>query len=176
MNKVFIATSIDGYIADSNGGVEWLHETPNPEGIDMGYAEFKAQIDAIVMGRNSFETILGFGIDWPYNKPVFILSSTLKEISPKLEGKVFLLNGPPLEIIDKIHEQGYRSLYIDGGKTISNFLEQDLIDEMIITTIPVVLGNGTRLFSSFQNKLHFKCVKTEIYLNCVVQNRFIRIR
>ena len=73
-NRVFIATSLDGYIDDKSGGLDWLHAVPNPDGLDMGYNDFSSSIDAMVMGRNSFETVLGFGIDWPYSKPVFVLA------------------------------------------------------------------------------------------------------
>ncbi|SHJ20520.1 dihydrofolate reductase family protein [Aquimarina spongiae] len=76
-NKVFIATSLDGYIADKDGGIDWLHAIPNPDNIDMRYNEFTSQIDALVMGRTTFETVCGFDIDWPYSKKVFVLSNSL---------------------------------------------------------------------------------------------------
>ncbi len=74
-NRLFIATSIDGYIADKDGGLDWLNSIPNPDNIDMGYGEFTSQIDALVMGRITFETVCGFDIDWPYQKPVFVLTA-----------------------------------------------------------------------------------------------------
>ena len=76
-NRVFIATSLDGFIADQNGAIDWLHSIPNPEQIDMGYTDFIGGVDAIVMGRNTFEVVCGFDIDWPYEVPVFVLSRTL---------------------------------------------------------------------------------------------------
>ena len=81
-NLVFIATSLDGCIADKNGGLDWLHSIPNPENEDMGYPAFISQIDALVMGRTSFETVCGFDVDWPYSQPVFVLSNTLDTIPP----------------------------------------------------------------------------------------------
>jgi len=77
-NSVFIATSLDGYIADRNGKIDWLNTIPNPDNNDMGYTEFTKGIDALLMGRKTFETVLGFDGDWPYNKPVFVLSNKLK--------------------------------------------------------------------------------------------------
>ena len=176
MNKVFIATSLDGYIADKNGGLDWLHSTPNPDSIDMGYGAFTDSIDALIMGRTTFETVISFDIDWPYTKPVFVLSNTLKEIPKELSDKVFIIKGELKNVIKEIHQKGYENLYIDGGKTVQSFLKEDLIDEMIITIIPLLLGNGFSLFGNQENQLDFKCVKTEIFLNKVVQNHFVRIR
>lgn len=173
-NKVFIATSIDGYIADKDGGIDWLHSIPNPDEIDMGYGEFMAQIDALVMGRTTFETVCAFGIDWPYEKPVFVLSNSLKQVPEEYEEKVHLVSGALKEVLDGIHSKGHHNLYIDGGRTIQSFLKEDLIDEMTITIIPTLLGGGTRLFTELPNQLTFECVDSKIYLDQVVQNRFVR--
>lgn len=175
-NKVFIATSLDGYIADENGGIEWLHEIPNPEGIDMGYSRFFSEIDAVVIGRNTFETVCGFNMPWPYKQPVFLLSSSMNEVPEKARDHAEIVKGNPSEVIANIHAKGYSRLYIDGGKTIQGFLEADLIDEMIITTIPMLLGKGIPLFGPLSRRLAFKCIDSKIYLNKIVQNRFIRTR
>lgn len=175
-NKVFIATSLDGYIADANGEIDWLHAIPNPENNDMGYAEFMSEIDALVMGRTTFETVCGFDIDWPYQKPVFVLSNTLTEIPAEYEGKAMLIKGTLTEILAQIHAKDFYSLYIDGGSTIQNFLKEDLIDEMTITIIPTLLGGGVSLFGELAEKLNFTCVDSKIYLDKVVQNCFVRDR
>lgn len=91
-NKVFIATSIDGYIADTNGGLNWLDTVPEINNIDTGYEDFIKSVDALVMGRNTFETVCNFGIEWPYQKPVFVLSTTLESIPEHLQQKVTLIN------------------------------------------------------------------------------------
>lgn len=175
-NSVFIATSLDGFIADKNGEIEWLHSIPNPDKLDMGYGEFNSQIDAHVMGRTTFETVCGFDIDWPYEKPVFVLSNTLKEIPKEYKNKAFLVKGTLTEILEQIHQQGYHRLYIDGGATIQGFLKEDLIDEMIITVIPVLLGGGSSLFSNLPHELEFECTGSKLYLEKIVQNHFRRIR
>ena len=175
-NKVFIATSLDGYIADKNGNIEWLHSTPNPDNNDMGYGDFMLTIDALVMGRTTFETVCAFDMDWPYQKPVFVLSNSLKDVHRDYIGKAEIVKGSLKEILDKIHKKGYHSLYIDGGKTIQSFLKADLIDEMIITIIPYLLGGGVSLFGEHPDRLEFECVDTKIYLGQVVQNRFVRKR
>jgi len=175
-NKVFIATSLDGHIADKNGGIDWLYEIPNPNNNDMGYREFFSQIDALVMGRTTFETVCGFDMDWPYDKPVFVLSNSLTDVPKEYEGKAEIVKGSLKEILNKIHDRGFNCLYIDGGKTIQSFLKEDLIDEMTITTIPFLLGGGISLFSEMPERLEFECVNSKIYLEQVVQNHFIRKR
>jgi len=174
-NSVFIATSLDGYIADKNGGLEWLHSTPNPDNIDLGYSEFILQIDALVMGRTTFETVCGFDMDWPYQKPVFVLSNTLTEIPEKFKDNADLVKGTLTEILAQINQKGYYRLYIDGGATIQNFLKEDLIDDIIITIIPVLLGGGSPLFSELPEELDFECTESKVYLNKIVQNHFRRI-
>ena len=173
-NSVFIATSLDGYIADKNGGIDWLNSLPNPDNDDMGYVEFTNGIDALVMGRTTFEMVLGFDVDWPYNKPVFVLSNKLKEIPESHKEKAFLVKGTLTEILDQIHKKGFYRLYIDGGTTIRSFLKEDLIDEMILTTIPILLGGGSSLFSELPNKLKFEMIRTKTYLNQITQNHYIR--
>lgn len=174
-NKVFIATSIDGYIADKNGNIDWLHSIPNPDGIDMGYSDFMSRIDALVMGRKTFETVYAFDIDWPYTKPVFVLSNTLNSIPEKYIGKAELINGDLLEILNILNSKGFRNLYIDGGSTIQSFLKANLIDEMIITTIPILLGGGTSLFGQLSSPINFRCIESKIFLESVVQNHFVKI-
>ncbi len=175
-NIVYIAASLDGYIADNAGSVDWLHSIPNPEGSDMGFGEFIGRVDALVMGRNTFDMVLSFGIDWPYCKPVFVLSNTLTRVPAGYEDKVFLVKGPLDEVLTTLTQQGYKDLYIDGGVTIQNFLKADLIDEMIITTVPVLLGGGLPLFGDLVAPLNFKHVKCERLLDSLVKNHYLRVR
>ena len=173
-NIVFIATSLDGYIADKDGGVDWLHSIPNPENLDMGYVDLIDRTDAIIMGRKTFETVCSFDCDWPYSKPVFVLSYSMKTTPEGYEGKVELIKGSAAEIIEAIHQKGYKNLYIDGGVTIQNFLKEELIDEMVITIIPTLLGGGTPLFEELSKPMEFEHVKTEVFLNAIVQNHYRR--
>lgn len=175
-NSVFIGVSLDGFIADHNGGLDFLDTFPNTEQSDMGYSDFMARIDALIMGRNSFETVCGFNIDWPYNKPVYVLSNTLTEIPEKFQKHAHLVKGNLTEVLDFLHNKGHHKLYIDGGRTIQNFLKEDRVDEMIITTVPVLLGGGTPLFGQLNNPFVFRCIETKIYSDAIVQNRFVRMR
>jgi dihydrofolate reductase len=144
-NYVYIATSLDGYIAGPNGSLKWLNSIHNPNKSDYGYSDFIKNIDSIVMGKNTYQKVLTFG-KWPYHKPVFILSKSLKEIPEYLIGKVEVINGDIKKLIKQLTEQGFKNLYVDGGQTIHSFLKEDLIDEMIITTVPILLGDGVPLF------------------------------
>lgn len=173
-NSVYIGVSLDGYIADSEGKIDFLDTFTFPEGEDMGYYSFMDRIDALVMGRITFETVLGFNVPWPYEKPVYVLSTTLKEVPEGYEGKVFLVKGTLNEVLSEIHSKDHHRLYIDGGSTIQGFLKEDLIDEMIITTIPVLVGGGHPLFGPLDQLLKFECVSTERYADKVVQSRFLR--
>lgn len=175
-NKVFIATSLDGYIADKNGAIDWLNTIPNPDHLDFGYHDFTVQIDALVMGRITFETVCGFDKEWPYQKPVFVLSNSLTEIPEKYRDKVELVTGDLTDVLKGIDQKGFKTLYIDGGKTIQSFLNEDLIDELIITIIPYLLGGGIPLFAELPQRLDFECVETKLFLGQVVQNRFVRKR
>ena len=173
-NSVYIATSLDGYIADKNNGIEWLDSVPISENDDMGYGEFTKNIDALVMGRTTFETVLSFDVDWPYEKPVFVLSNSLNEIPESPKDKAYLVKGNLTEILAQIHKKGYLRLYIDGGRTIQSFLKEDLIDEMIITNFPILLGGGSPLFSELPKELTFELVRSKVFSNQLVQRHYIR--
>jgi dihydrofolate reductase len=173
MNYVYIATSIDGYIANSDGGIEWLHDQPNPTNSDYGYSEFIKNIDALIMGRNSFEKVRTFE-EWPYKEKVFVLSSILTEVPAELIDKVEFISGSPKEILSNINSRGFKSLYIDGGLVVQSFLAEDLIDELIVTRIPILLGGGIPLFGTLNEPLKFTHINTEVYDNALVKSHYVR--
>ncbi len=176
-NSVFIATSMDGFIADKNDELDWLQNTvPNPDQQDMGYEGFMSEMDAIVMGRNTFEKVLSFGIPWPYVKPVFVLTTGNTKAPPKLKDKVQMLSGDVSDILDAIHEKGFYRLYIDGGVTIQQFLEADKIDTLTITVMPILLGGGVRLFGDLTNPLKFELLRYDVFLDEIVQATYRRKR
>jgi dihydrofolate reductase len=174
-NTVYIATSIDGYIARRDGSIDWLMELPNPNNSDYGFSVFLERIDGIIMGRKSFETVLGFN-EWPYAKrvPIFVLSNTLNELPGNLSAKVEIVRGELKKIIELLKDKGINNLYIDGGKTIQSFLKEDLIDEMIITRIPILLGSGIPLFDENNSELMFEHVGTEVYNNMLVRSKYLK--
>ena len=173
-HHVFIATSLDGYIADAQGAVHFLDTYPMPGNSDMGYYAFMDRVDALLMGRKSFETVLGFGVAWPYTKPVFVWSHKLQEIPAELAEKAFLVRGNLYEVEEQIKAKGYPHLYLDGGQVIQSFLQADKVSSMTITTIPVLLGNGVRLFGELENPLAFQCVSSTSYENGMAQQVFER--
>ena len=175
-NIVFIARSLDGFIAGKNGELDWLNAIENPDNIDMGFTNLMNEIDAIVMGKTTFETVCNFGGDWPYSKHVFVLSNSLKTVPKKLQDKVSLLKGSPQEVLNFIHEKGHFKLYIDGGRTIQNFLKEDLIDQMRITTIPILIGGGFPLFGNLPKTLRFDHIESKVFLDQIVQDSYVRVK
>ncbi|WP_394241260.1 dihydrofolate reductase family protein [Vibrio astriarenae] len=175
-NIVFIATSLDGFIADKEGKLDWLHSVPNPDNIDTGFFSLMERVDGLIMGRNTLDVVLSFGCDWPYTKPVYVLSNTMQTVPEELEGKVFLVKGELKNILSELSAQGVNDLYIDGGATIQNFLREDLIDEMVITRFPILLGGGAPLFGDLDQPLNFKVSKSEVVLGNLVQTTFVRER
>ncbi|GAB5409568.1 MAG: dihydrofolate reductase family protein [Balneolaceae bacterium] len=154
--KVYIASSLDGFIAKPDGDVDWLdHPSYTLEGEGFGYTEFMDSISALIMGRNTYEKVLTFG-EWHYSKPVFVITSQDLNIPDELTDKVFLIKGSPSEIVSELANKGFSSLYIDGGKTIQSFLKEGLISEMTITQIPVLLGDGIPLFALLEEEIHLK--------------------
>src|SRR5207302_8004404 len=142
--SVFIATSLDGFIARENGAFDWLPANPEPH----GYDEFIAGVDAIVIGRKTFETVLTLG-PWPYgNKRVVVLSSRPLDLSAASGDVVEQMGGPPAQIVSQLAATGAHHLYVDGGITIQGFLRAGLIQRLIITRVPVLIGSGVPLFGS----------------------------
>ena len=174
-NRIYIATSLDGYIADKNGAITWLDMIPMTKEVQSEFTNFMDTIDALVMGRNTFETVKGFGVEWPYSKKVFIVSNSMKSIPYGYEDKTELIKGSPTEIVAQLNKSGYKNLYIDGGKTIQNFLKEDLIDDMIIATIPILLGGGKPLFGELANPQKFKLIDTKVLSNLMVQSHYRKI-
>ncbi len=173
---VYIATSIDGYIAGPDGDLDWLQMVPNPDQDDFGFAEFLDGIDALVMGRTTFETVLGFGGEWPYSVPVHVWSRGTVVIPERLKERVSPISGTAAEVSGILEQSGARRIYVDGGRTIQSFLRADRIDELTITTIPIVLGGGTRLFDLLDSPLRFDLVRTRTHLNQLVMSTYRRVR
>jgi dihydrofolate reductase len=174
-NIVYIATSIDGYIAKIDGGIDWLMEIPNPDDSDYGFADFMSRIDGVLMGRKTYEIVQNFD-QWIYTKPVFVLTQTLDTLPGKWAHKAEIVKGDLTEVIKALNDRGIHNMYVDGGKTIQSFLALDLIDELVITTIPVLLGNGIPLFNTNNLELKFEHVETDIYYGGLVKSRYVRKR
>lgn len=172
--SVFVAASVDGFIATQDGGLDWL-ERPEFSATPMkglSYAEFISSVDCLVMGRKTFEKVMSFE-KWPYEgTPVVVLSRSQTQVPAGLEGKVEFRSGSPHEIIDCLQNDKRNHLYIDGGVTIQKFLEANLIHEITITRIPVLLGKGIPLFCASGTSHVLKLVGAAISESGIVQERY----
>jgi dihydrofolate reductase len=138
---VFIAASLDGFIARSDGGLDWLSVVERPSE-DYGYRAFFDGVDALVMGRRTYDTVLGFD-DWPYTgKRCLVL--THAPASPRADEE--FVSGAPAVLLDRLGAEGVRRVYVDGGAVIRQFLAAGLVDELTVSLIPVLLGDGIPLF------------------------------
>lgn len=165
--RLFIATSIDGYIAREDGSIDWLDSITHPEGVDYGYHAFMEQIDTVVMGRKTYEDVVGFDVDWPYggcNTVVVTSSKSLTVSTPNTH----LIHGMTETDIATIKRLSQKDIWIvGGGELIASFLNAGLIDSMLISVIPVVLGSGRPLFRG-GIETNFDLVSTESFSNGVV--------
>jgi dihydrofolate reductase len=176
--SVFIATSLDGFISRSNGDIDWLLEANKvvPPGEDCGFNAFISTVDVLVMGRNTFEQVIGFD-SWPYGDTrMIVLSSRPIAIPPHLAGTVSGSSESPEELVARLADEGAQHLYVDGGITIQRFLEAGLIDELTITTIPILLGDGKPLFGSHKSDIPLVHVRTHAYEFGFVQSVYVVAR
>jgi dihydrofolate reductase len=171
---VFIATSLDGFIARKDGGIDWLPGLDSDPGESYGYDDFIASVHGLVMGRNSFEKVLEFG-EWPYPKPVVVMSRTLDggSLRPDLAGKVEFSRKDSSELMDELAERGWRRVYVDGGQVIQSFLREDLIADIVVTRVPVLLGEGLPLFGPLAADIVLDHVETRSYPSGLVQSRYV---
>lgn len=167
----FLGVSMDGYIAGPDGDLSWLDATPNPSGSDMGYGDFISSVDAIIMGRGTFETVLGFDGPWPYELPMIVMSHSLEKIPTKALNTE-LSTASPAELIAELDTRGLSKVYVDGGSVVTSFLDAGLLDEITMTAIPVALGSGTPLFGPLTNNAWFEHVKTDVLNGAVVQTTY----
>jgi dihydrofolate reductase len=166
--SVFVGASVDGFIARPNGDLDWL---PAGGGEPHGYDEFIASVDAIVIGRKTFETVLAFEA-WPYGaKRVVVLSSRPVDLSAA-KGVVEQMSGSPAEIVSRLAASGADHLYVDGGITVQRFLRAGLIQRLIITRVPVLIGDGIPLFGSLPGDVRLRHVATRHYPSGLVQSEY----
>ena len=167
--SVFIGTSVDGFIARADGELDFL---PPGGGEPHGYDEFMATVDALVIGRKTFETVLAMG-NWPYGeKPVIVLST--RPLAPAPPGAlVERMSGDPAAIVAKLEARGVRHIYVDGGVTIQRFLQAGLIQHLTITRVPVLIGAGIPLFGALQRDIVLRHVRTRQFASGLVQSEYV---
>ncbi len=174
--SAFIATSLDGYIARPDGRIDWLIRTAMPFEEDGGYKAFIATVDTLVMGRNTFEQVVRFD-SWPYGAlPIVVLTHRPLMIPQALTNTVSVSCETPPALVARLTTLGINHLYVDGGKTIQQFLNARLIDEITITTIPVLLGAGRPLFGELSGDIHLVHLFTRVYSCSLVQSKYRVVR
>jgi len=163
--SVFIATSLDGFISRKDGSIDWLTEanTLVPAGEDCGYKAFSESVDIMVMGRNTFDLVRTFD-PWPYgDKRVVVLSSRTVEIPEDWQKTVSSSSEAPGVLLGRLETEGFRHAYVDGGITIQRFLAAGLVNELTVTLIPVLLGEGRPLFGALKQDVKLKLVRSKAY-------------
>ncbi|MGA8036068.1 MAG: dihydrofolate reductase family protein [Candidatus Acidiferrales bacterium] len=167
--SVFVGTSLDGFIARRNGSFDFL---PADGGEPHGYEEFFATVDAVVMGRNTFEVVLPFP-EWPYGKTrVVVLSSHPIDFSGVRNAVVEPMSGEPAEIVAKLAAKGAHHLYVDGGITVQRFLRAGLVDRITITRVPVLVGEGIPLFGALPGDIQLRHIATQSYASGLVKSEY----
>jgi dihydrofolate reductase len=171
--SVFIATSLDGFIAREDGALDWLHGDPGGDPPpDFGYQPFFDGVDALVMGRGTFDVVRAFP-KWPYGtKPVVVLSNGSITIPAALTQSVEHMRGLPQEIVARLERRGWKQLYVDGGKTIQAFLAAGLIHRLIVNRLPILLGRGIPLFGPLPGDVRLEHVRTQTYAGGMVQTEY----
>lgn len=166
--SVFVGVSVDGFLARPDGAFDFLDEGGNEP---HGYEEFMASVDLLVIGRKTYETVLGFE-SWPYGtKAVFVLSTGPLASAPA-GAVVERLAGPPREIVAILEARGYRHAYVDGGLTIQGFLAAGLIQRLTITRVPVLIGRGIPLFGDLSSDARLRHIATRAYPSGLVQSEY----
>ncbi len=169
--SAFIAASLDGFIARTDGDIDWLGN-PGGDAEDYGHRQFLATVDTLVMGRHTYEKVLTFG-GWPYEgKSVVVLSTHPVQIPQDIAPSAQVMSGHPAELVVKLAERGAKHLYVDGGKTIQRFLSAGLIQQMIITRIPILLGQGIPLFGPLERDIRLSHIITRSFPNGLVQSTY----
>ncbi|EGK05266.1 dihydrofolate reductase family protein [Dysgonomonas mossii] len=171
--KLYIATSIDGYIADIGGGLDWLSAYPITPELNYGYDEFFNSVDTVIMGGRTYRDILNMDVIYPYKDKISYIITRNKMNNPKED--IHFVSENIIEALSEIKKQEGKDIWIvGGGEIISMLLDNDLIDEMIITIIPMMLGSGIPLFPNIAKELTWKLDNTHSYSNNVLQVEYHR--
>ncbi|RUS58875.1 dihydrofolate reductase [Pseudorhodobacter sp. E13] len=168
----FVAASLDGFIARPDGGLDWL-EPFNAAEEDHGYDAFIARMDGIIMGRGTYETVLGFG-HWPYRLPVIVLSQslTVDDIPDSLADHVAITDMDPAELHAALAEEGWQSAYVDGGQVIQSFINAGLLTDITLTRVPLLLGQGRPLFGPVAGDVALTLLESRSFPSGIVSSRY----
>jgi len=169
---VFIAASLDGFIARRDGDIDWLMKY-DVEGEDHGFDEMMASVEGLIMGSGTFQKVLTFG-EWPYKKPVVVMSRSITEsdIPDHLSRRVRLSVAPPKDIMNQLSAEGWNRAYVDGGKVIQSFLAEGLIQDILLTRVPILLGEGLPLFGAVPHDIALEHIETKSFPSGLVSSKY----
>lgn len=160
---LYIATSLDGFIARPNGSLDWLTSFPQPENGDYGYNDLLNSIGTIIMGRKTYDEILAFGIDWPYTGYNTYVVTKNKSYKTKTPG-TFTLNENLTTFVKNIKLKSEKDIWlVGGGELITAFINERLLDKMIISKVPVLLGDGIPLFAGKPEETKLKLINAQAF-------------
>ena len=185
--SVFIAPSVDGYIATEDGGVSWLESVGTPlsekdkatdlmKHFNNTFSTFIQSVDCMIMGRKLMEVLSSFNLSseqWPYtDTKIIVLSNTLKEAPENLKDKLEMYSGTIPDLMTRLENEGYKHAYVDGGKTITTFLDLELIDDMTLTQAPVLLGSGIPLFGKLSKQIELEDARATVFPNNFIEIKY----
>ena len=170
---VFIATSVDGFVARKDHQLDWLMKQ-DTAGEDQGFAAFMESVDGLVMGRGSFETVAGFEGEWPYSKPVIVASRTLSQsdVPSELVRRVEISALEPVALMEKLGNDGWSRVYVDGGRLVQSFIHLGLVDSIILTRVPVLIGSGISLFGELEGDIDLELLECKSFASGMVQSHY----
>jgi dihydrofolate reductase len=167
----YVAMSLDGYIAKSDGDISFL-SIVEKAGEDYGYADFIKTIDTIIVGRKTYDKILNMGFEYPNDKDVYVITRNVKPDHKKIK----YYSGSLTKLLSELRTKQGRNIFCDGGSEIINeLLTDNLIDEFIISIIPLILGDGISLFTSKKQELRLKLVDCQKFDSGLVQLHYVKV-
>lgn len=165
--SVYIAMSIDGYIARQDGSLDWLDQVGDPNE-DYGFQNLLASIDGVILGRNTYEVAASV-VDWPYKgKKIIVLSNSLQSVREEAE----LFCGDLTQLVAQLHDEGIKHVWVDGGVTISQFLDLQMVDFMTLSIIPIILGAGMPLFNVIDKEIPCCLISSQSYPSGLAQLKY----
>lgn len=169
--SVFVGTSLDGFLARPDGTFDFLTTGSDADGASNGFNDFFSTVDAVLLGRNTYDVVLQFP-QWFYgSKPVFVLTTRPLAAHPA-GGIVESISGKPAAVLEQLSSRGFQHVYVDGGLTIQQFLRAGLIERLTVTHVPVLIGSGIPLFGAIDSDIRLEHLATRVLEGGAVQSEY----
>lgn len=171
--KLYIASSLDGFIASENGGLDWLYEVPNPDELDYGYHDLLKSVDTIVMGMNTYSVIVGFGIEWPYTEKTCYVFTSRQDVAP--DGNVSFVRTDAALFVEELKKQEGKDIWLlGGGRLNASLLKAGLIDDFMVCVAPAIVGKGVKIFDGFDGEANLSLIRSHVYDTGMVMLEYSR--